>query len=381
LNAATGEVYIEDTKETVLGSAGHAMELKVKNAPNTINLKAVLIEEDPNCYDHLKKVIGRRWPSISTREAEGRIESNSSNVYLLNTTLDSALKAIEKIPLGNALFYFDPLRSVEYSTMENVANNRMNTVFKTGTEFFIFVFTSDWFLGRDDFAPLPSSLGKNTWTKSEKRTVSEADSLFGNKKWRRYILNNSSIETKEIILIRLYKNRLLKWFRYVLPLPFNPKTDQIFHLILCSNFEVGVRMTRNAYASKTGNPRYSPDNKEAYDRFVRAHPETLRSLKTGRKRPLQWLVLWRIITQHEGGVCDYKCQDLESIEPDPVERRNVLGWLLSKGYLRQVNIENAWDSSINRYKLNWLFVKSNLGVDPPTPLRPISPTQFKVREL
>ena len=31
LNAATGEVYIEDTKETLLGSAGHALNLKINH--------------------------------------------------------------------------------------------------------------------------------------------------------------------------------------------------------------------------------------------------------------------------------------------------------------------------------------------------------------
>jgi hypothetical protein len=60
LNAATGEVYIEDTGETVLVSSGHAMNLKVTNHPNTQNLKVILIEEDTNCYSHLKNVIKRR---------------------------------------------------------------------------------------------------------------------------------------------------------------------------------------------------------------------------------------------------------------------------------------------------------------------------------
>ena len=44
LNAATGEVYIKDTKQTVLGSAGHALELKL-NYPHTENLKVILIEK------------------------------------------------------------------------------------------------------------------------------------------------------------------------------------------------------------------------------------------------------------------------------------------------------------------------------------------------
>jgi len=42
LNAATGEIYIKDTQETVLGSSGHALELKVKKSPRTDNLTKVL---------------------------------------------------------------------------------------------------------------------------------------------------------------------------------------------------------------------------------------------------------------------------------------------------------------------------------------------------
>jgi len=60
LHAATGEVYIVDTGETVLGSAGHVIELKATD-PNTEHLKAILVEENRECYDHLKNVIRRRW--------------------------------------------------------------------------------------------------------------------------------------------------------------------------------------------------------------------------------------------------------------------------------------------------------------------------------
>jgi hypothetical protein len=88
LNAATGEDYIKDTGETVLGSAGHAMDLKVnhlgENEIDTTNLKVVLIEENADCYAHLKKVIGRRWPTVPIEEIEGPAGSNSSNIYLLN---------------------------------------------------------------------------------------------------------------------------------------------------------------------------------------------------------------------------------------------------------------------------------------------------------
>ncbi len=69
LNAATGEIFLEDTKETILGSAGHVMELKVNN-PLTNNLKVVLVEPDFDCYQHLKSVITRRWKTVNLKQAE-----------------------------------------------------------------------------------------------------------------------------------------------------------------------------------------------------------------------------------------------------------------------------------------------------------------------
>lgn len=379
LNAATGEVYIEDTGETVLGSAGHALELKA-NTPYTENLKVVLIEENFDCYTHLKKVIRRRWSSIPIKEAEGPLNKNSCNVYLLNTTLDDALSRIVNIPLGNALFFFDPLRCVEYSMIETVAKSRMNRPFKTGTEFFIFVFTSDWFLGRDEFAPLPKTPEKSAWTSEEKETVAEADAFFGDTDWRHYILNNHPIEEKEKVLIDLYKHRLYRWFRYVLPLPFNPKGDQIFHLILCSNYEVGVRMTKNAYSAKTNNPKYSPDNEKAYGKFIKLHPETIQNLGK-RKRPPQWLVLWKIVTQHEDGICDHMCEDIKKIERNPLKRRMILQWLHQKGYLRCVNLNNAWNYRLIRYKVDWKILEERLEIPPPPQLTPISPELFKIKKL
>lgn len=372
MNAATGEVHIEDIQETVLGSAGHALDLKA-NSSHTGNLKILLIEEHPECYARLKRVIRRRWPSIPVSEAEGPVESNSSNVYLLNMTLDDALETNEDLELGNAVYFFDPLRSVEYTTIDKVAEKRMKYFYQIRTEFFIFVFTSDWFLGRDDFARLPCTLKEDKWTELEKKTVSDADALFGNKDWREHILNENPIKDRERTLIELYKNRLHKWFRYVLPLPFNPKEDQIFHLILCSNYEAGVRMTRNFYALKTGNPKYSPDNDAAFRRFQRLHPEIFIGL-SGRRRPLKWRILWKIITQHEEGMCDCLCPDLMKIEPDT---QVLLTWLEEKRYLNPVSIENAWNYPIKQYKLNWKFIKEKLGVNPPPPLKPLSSEEIK----
>lgn len=372
MNAATGEVHIEDTHETVLGSAGHALELKVEKRPHTKNLKVVLIEEHPKCYAHLKNVIRRRWPSISISEAEGPIAENPSNIYLINETLASALEAIRDLDLGNALYFFDPLRSVEYTAIENVAGKRMDIFYKTGTEFIIFVFTSDWFLGRDDLAPLPRTLKENLWTDEETETVLEADSLFGNTEWHNHILNSNAIEKREKALIELYRQRLHKWFRYVFPMPFNPKENQVFHLILCSNFETGVRATRDFYCSKTSNPRYSPNNYSAFERFRRLHPEIFRGLARN-KRPLQWRTLWKIIREHEEGICDCMGADLIDIVQSRLARRMLLNWLEEKGYLNRLDIENAWGSPIEQYKLNWAALKERLGVDMPPPLTPLAP--------
>jgi three-Cys-motif partner protein len=371
LNAATGEVFIEDTEETVLGSSGHALDLKMSEAPNTQNLRIILIEEHPECYMHLKRVIRRRWRNIPVDEAEGPITSNHSNVYLIHGTLQEALEEIQDIELGNALYFFDPLRSVELSTIEEVARQRIDTFYKTGTEFIIFVFTSDWFLGRDDFAPLPSSPNKSDWSEEEYATVKEADSLFGDKKWRAAVLNDKPIKDRQRILIALYRKRLHKWFRYVLPMPFNPKHNQTFHIVLSSNYEAGVRATKNFYCNITDNPRYSPNNRRVYERFCRFHPRILRGL-TGNKRPLQWLVLWAIIRDHEEGICDSKCNDLTKIEPDSENRQRLLDWLENNGYLKRFIHENAWDSGIKQYVLNWETLARRFEIAPPPPLKPLS---------
>lgn len=374
LDAATGEMYIKETTETILGSAGHALDLKCTN-PNTRNLKVVLVEKDVACYGHLKNVIRRSWGSVDICMAEGPLQLNSSNIYLLNKTLDNALSDIEKIRIKNSLFFFDPLRSVEYQTIEKVARKRINTFYKIGTEFIIFVFTSDWFLGRDEFANLPCSTDESSWTSDEKDTVLEADALFGDTKWRGQILNNAPVQQREKEFIELYKNRLHKWFRYVLPLPFNPKADQIFHLILCSNFDTGVRATRSFYSEKTGNPRYLPNNKAAFNQFRKSHPEIFVGL-SGARRPLQWRILWKTIVDHEEGLCDCMCSDFKEIKPIQETRQRLLEWLEENGYLSRFGIDNAWMLPIQQYKLNWATIKERLGIDPPLPLEPLSPKEI-----
>lgn len=345
------------------------MDLKVEASPNTANLKVVLVEEDPDCYAHLKNVVKRRWPSVSLDEAEGPINLNSSNVYLLRSSLNEALPVIAQIGLGNALYFFDPLRSVQYSAIESVAGNRINTFFKTGTEFVIFVFTSDWFLGRKDFAPLP--ITKSSWTEEEEKTVREADELFGNTEWRNYLLTDEPIQLKQNLLIELYRRRLHKWFRYILPMPFNPREEQLFHLFLCSNYEVGIRESRDFFCEKTGNPKYSPDNSAAFSKFKALHPELMIGM-TGNRKPIEWKMLWRVIREHEEGMCDPLCRDLRDIALHPHPRRSALQWLENNDYLSEFGVENAWRVEENRYIVNWRTLKKRLGVCPPPALTPLS---------
>ena len=384
LNAATGEVYVRDTGETILGSAGHALDLKINhfNDPElyTENLKIVLVEEDNNCYSHLKQVIRKRWPEVPLDKIEGPFWENSSNIYLFNDSLEDALTKIKNLDLGNAIYYFDPLLSVTWDAIEKVARSRMETPFETGTELLIFLFTSDWFLGRNDFEALPCSPEERTWSEGERKSVYEADSLFGDQEWRKHVLCKKPIEIKEEILLELYKKSLHRWFRYVLPMPFNPKENQIFHLILCSNYEAGVNRTKNAYASKTLNPLYKPDNNRAYSRFTSLHPETTRGI-TGRRKPLVWKILWKVIKGHEGGICDYYCRDFKKDSPVPEIIQNRLEWLRSKGYLEYYKVEDAWESSLDRYILNWDFVKQKLGVNPPPRLSPLSPDDFNKTDM
>lgn len=379
LDAATGEVYIKDTKETILGSSGHALDLKCIG-PKTRRLKVILVEKDADCYNHLKRVISRRWSNVNINLAEGPIYSNASNIYLMNMDLDRALDAIGKIKLGNALFFFDPLRSVEYQAIGKVAGNRIKTYYRTGTEFIVFLFTSDWFLGRNDFAGLPTTVDEANWSREEKRTIAEADALFGDTKWRNEILNSNPIYERENRLIEVYKNRIHKWFRYVLPMPFNPKANQIFHLILCSNFETGVRATRNFFCGETDNPEYKPDNKLAFVRFRKLHEEVFEGL-SGNRRPKQWLTLWRTITGHEEGICDCMCSDLEDIEENEDKRQELLEWLEHNEYLVKYDSDNAWELPIIQYKLNWATIGSRLGIDPPPPLKPLSLKPLSLKEI
>lgn len=303
---------------------------------------------------------------------EGPLEKNTDQVYLFNLPLENALLEIDKISdLGNALFFFDPLRMVEWKNIEQVAKNRIKQYYETRTEFIIFLFTSDYFLGRKSFASFPNHAVEKNWTSGERQSVSESDALFGSTLWRDSILNSRNISEREIEFINLYKNKLHRWFRYVIALPFNPKEDQIYHLIYCSNYEAGVKKIKNDFLSLTRQEKFNPENKSIYTRFIYLHPELTAQIIKKNQRPLEWKILWKLIIQEEG-IRDRLCPDLNEIHSDRTRIQRGLDWLLERKYLETMTVDSAWYDSIPKYKLNWPVLRERLRISSPPMLRPLS---------
>ena len=91
LYAATGEIFIPETLETIFGSAGHALQLKFELDQKN-SLKVILIEENKECYLRLKNVIQRKFPEFSVLESEGPVEKNKENFFLYNLNLKGCFK-------------------------------------------------------------------------------------------------------------------------------------------------------------------------------------------------------------------------------------------------------------------------------------------------
>jgi len=377
LNAGSGEVFIKELDQTLLGSAGHSIELK-KKLDEKNSLKLVLIEEDGPCYNHLTHVISRRLPDIPVKVCEGPVDQNPTNIFLMNLNLDESLKKMAVIKLGNSIFFFDPLRMVKWEIIETVAGDRIKHYYQTGTEFIIFLFTSDYFLGRDEFAAFPTNNNEQSWSELERRSITEADNLFGDTTWRSKILHPDDISQRQTNFVNLYQAKLQKWFRYVLPLPFKPKKSQLYHLIICSNYEAGIRETKNHYSHRMGNKKVNQDNTLAYNYFKILHHDLCKDF-TGTIKPLEWKILWAII-KHEIGIRDLMCSDIRRFEVISSRRDNAMKWLEQNSYLLPVDHPDAWGSPYQKYTLNWQYCKDKLGVDLPSPLIPISPDAFTSRD-
>lgn len=370
LNAGTGEDYIPDRNETILGSSGHALQLKSDHAV-TSHFTLILIEDDPNCFYHLQKVVRRNWPSIAYL-TEIMYERNG-NVYLLNYNLETSLQKIDTMELGNAIFFFDPLLYTAWIEIEKVARKRIKGYYKTGTEFIVFLFTSDWFTGRGQLVALPTNNDPSKWNHNQSEAVTRCDNLYGSEEWRQYLLNEESISEKIELMVERYRIKLHKWFRYVLPLPFEPKPGQIYHLFFCSNYEVGIRITRSFYASQTGNPKYSPDNKKAYSKFKELHKD---KVLPGSKKSDEWKILWKIIREHEEGYCDIYCADLIDEQKDINLRQKIFEWLESNKYISRSNlVTDAWNHDVKLYQLEWDNIQESLEVNRPPKLEPLSSTK------
>lgn len=368
LDAGSGENYISDIKQTILGSSGHALLLKAEN-PNTSELKVVLVERDNTCFSHLKNVLNKRWKNL--RWTDRVIEGDTRNdVFLINKDLSQALDEIQKIKLGNSLFFFDPLLFTPWEHIENVARKRIRTYYHTGTEFVVFLFTSDWFVGRPPLvASLPLTNNEKSWTPEQKDAVTKMESLFGHTEWRPRLLNSKPTQERISVLVELYRERLHKWFRYVVPFPFEPKSGQTYHLFMCSNYETGVRVTRDFYAKYTQNEPFKPDNKKTYEKFLSVHPE--KRMK-GIAKSEEWQILWRIIRYHEEGLCDIHCRDIVDVQADEITRLQALEWLASNGYLSKISsMTDAWENIPDLYRLNWSYVTAKLAVSPPISFKPL----------
>ena len=366
MNAATGEIYIEDSHETILGSSGHALQIKGENQ-FTSKLNVILVEQDDRCFIKLQKVIKTRWPHIDYSFYPP--DPNKDRVYLLRNPIE-VLELLDIYKIGNTLFFFDPLLFTPWIEIEQIAQRRIKDYYQTGTEFLLFIFTSDWFTGRGDWHALPNTVDETQWNEGEHLSVQKGDRLFGSSDWREHLLNSKSVDEKIAVMIKLYKTILHKWFRFVLTLPFIPKSNQLYHIFICSNYSVGTTINRTVYEKFTKNIPYRPDNKQAHKKFLGHHPE---KKEHGLRRSTEWKVLWKAIREHEDGICDIKCKMLIEIQNDPILLDDALQWLESKKYITQIkHFSNVWSCPPDLYTLNWDTIKPNLNLKPPEELKPLS---------
>lgn len=367
MNSATGEVYIEDIKQKIFGSSGHALKLKGDNS-NASKLNVILVEEHDGCFSRLQNVIKKHWPEINYSFYPPSLEKDW--VYLLRKP-DEVIEILDQYKIGIALFFFDPLLYTTWNEIEEIAKRRIRRYYQIGTEFLIFNFTSDWFKGRGEWDPLPNHTNEKEWTKGELLSVRRCDMMFGNLLWQKYLLRPGTYKNKIEMMVKLYKRRLQKWFRYVLPMPFEPKPGQMYHIFQCSNYEAGVSITRQLYTKFTGNEDPEIDNKKAYKKFLQLHPE--KQVKWP-KRPDEWKILWNIIKNHHDGLCDSHCKELIEKQVDPTLRINALKWLKSKGYLDEIFPRSkVWKDPPTSYKLNWRKIQENFNINPLPELIPLRP--------
>ena len=52
-----------------------------------------------------------------------------------------------------------------------------------------------------------------------------------------------------------------------------------------------------------------------------------------------------------------------------------------KRYLIPIKDNNPWDIAVIRYQVNWDILKTELGIEPPNPLEPLSLRRTSLKEI
>jgi len=377
MNAATGEIYIEDADETILGSAGCALDLKFNNEfIDDPDICVILVEDNEECIEHLMNVLKRRYPDINIMQDVDLIEDLTKNCVLVRKSVDDAIDTINNLDLrGRSIYFFDPLLSVNMAPLRKVYENRVGSPFEIGVEFIIFSFTSDWIFGRNELYPLPRDSYVKNWTIEEKRTVNLLDSAFGDTQWHETILSQKNPKIRMERLISEYQMRLFHLFRFVIPMPFTPKENQLYHLIFCSNYQPGARIFSNFYEKLTNN-KWNPNNRATYNQFCRIHRNDI-MFPGGNKRPYEWKILWHVIKNYNHGKFDEDCRDILELEKSRVDPQESFEWLKKHGYITIYSVENYEEEEIERYELNWATIEKKLKLNRPAPFKPLIDKDFE----
>ncbi|MHA1855895.1 MAG: three-Cys-motif partner protein TcmP [Promethearchaeota archaeon] len=373
MNAATGEVFIEHTREFILGSAGHALELKFRNQNiKNPNLDVILVEEDEECIKYLKNNIQRKYPHAIINLKSSKFDKKSKDIVLIRKNIDQAIEAINQMNLSNrSLYFFDPLLSVHFDFIKKVYDNRIRTLYSQGIEFIIFFFTSDWVMGRGVLTSLPNTSNEEEWSANEKKTINELNKVFGDKNWQPIILKDISNERKIQLISNYYREKMHEMFRFVIPMPFSPKEKQVYHLFFCSNFTAGARIITSLYRKYTKN-EWRPNNTKCYNYFKTKYQNKLIFPK-GSGRPDEWKFLWFLIRNFIYGIFDEKCHDLYREVKIEKNFDDLLAWLIKEKFIKQIKSK----SSIARFRLNWKVIKLKIGLDSPKKLIPLTEKDFK----
>ncbi|MFQ5833946.1 MAG: hypothetical protein ACE5H4_14665 [Candidatus Thorarchaeota archaeon] len=384
LNAGTGLLYINEEREIIYGSAGHALELKYKSIDiGTKNLSVFLVEEHDKCREYLLENIEEEW-DVKLQQQKGisyPVWTNGA-VWLFESVKDFLEFTESGSMIDRGLFLFDPLLAPEYAVIERVAKSRISIPFQRGTEFILFFFTSDWVNGRKGFSPLPRDADESKWKKGETGSAQIADVAFGNRAWLRVMEMNGSSDVLQDSLLLAYEMKLRKWFRLVLPIPFQPKKGQTYHILCCSNYEVGINLIRSEWEHLVGIHKGERVRsgvidlaKDVFPRFSAEYPGIMLSRKKGQKRPSEWRVLWKVAREFADGTCDQNCKSLIDIAGSSAEVERCLEWSESEGFLtRETKIPWAWAKhpQFPRFRANYNRLNEVLGISLPLPMRPLT---------